>query len=364
MLFQELIMKYLIWLGIPETGSYDIIKKIAKKKFKEEELKDLKNRLLHGWIDKLGNDIGFEENWKVVEDASRYSFNSSHSLSYAYDSLYGAYLKSHYPLEYYTVALNMYSDDLERTPRLIDEMAYWGIKLYAPKFRHSMSDYMFDKENNAIYKGISSIKYLNENCAKELYMRKDNVYNNFIELLVDLEENSSINSKQMVILIQIDFFEEFGKSGTLLDIYREFTEGQFKYKKTYIEKTKQKRLEALLSLEFEEHNLPIKEQIAAQTEYFGSPTLIRPELKSCAYIMDIDTKYSPKLTVYGLGTGKITVIKTLEKTYKKRGGQVGDIITGCKLKQKCKSKKVGEEWVATNDLEWWLDDYEVEKIGF
>ena len=33
MIYQELIMKYLIWLGIEETGSYDIIKKIAKKKW-------------------------------------------------------------------------------------------------------------------------------------------------------------------------------------------------------------------------------------------------------------------------------------------------------------------------------------------
>ena len=40
MIYQELIMKYLIWLGIPETGSYDIIKKIAKKKFKEDMIED------------------------------------------------------------------------------------------------------------------------------------------------------------------------------------------------------------------------------------------------------------------------------------------------------------------------------------
>ena len=46
MIYQELIMKYLIWLGVPETGSYDIIKKIAKKKFKEAELAQLKAELL------------------------------------------------------------------------------------------------------------------------------------------------------------------------------------------------------------------------------------------------------------------------------------------------------------------------------
>lgn len=363
MLYQELIMKYLIWLGIPETGSYDIIKKIAKKKFKEEELKELKDRLLQGWIDKLGTSEGFETNWQVVEDAAHYSFNASHSLSYAYDSLYGAYLKSHYPLEYYTIALNMYSGDLERTPRLISEMSHWGIKLHQPKFRFSTNDYVIDKENNTIYKGISSIKFLNENCAKELYNRKENQYNNFIELLVDLEENSSINSKQLKILIMLDFFEEFGKTGTLMDMYQEFSEGEFKYKKTYCEKTKKKRLEALNEIEFNDYELSIKQRIEVQNEYVGSPTLIIPELKNFAYIIDIENKHSPRFTVYGLATGKITQIKLSAKIFKKIGGEKGDIIGNCKLKQKQKQKKVGEQWVATNEFEWWLESYEVEKIG-
>jgi hypothetical protein len=43
-------MKYLVWLGIEEKGTYDIIKKIAKKKFKEDELKALKEQLLSGWV--------------------------------------------------------------------------------------------------------------------------------------------------------------------------------------------------------------------------------------------------------------------------------------------------------------------------
>ena len=364
MLYQELIMKYLIWLGIPETGSYDIIKKIAKKKFKEEELKELKATLLQGWKNKLNTEEGFEENWQVVEDAAHYSFNASHSLSYAYDSLYGAYLKAHYPLEYYTVALNMYSDDLDRTPRLIEEMSYWNITLHPPKFRHSDAEYMYDRENNAIYKGIASIKFLNENCAKELYNRKEKVYNNFIELLVDLEENSTVNSKQIKILIQLDFFEEFGKAGKLMNIYNEFSEGHFKYQKTYCEKTKIKRLEALNEMEFQDIDLPIKEKIAAQIEYFGSPTTITPELKGYAYIIDINTKGSPRLTTYGLGTGKTTIVKTYAKTFNKKKVEKGDIISDCKLIQKNKMKKVGEEWVETEELEWWLQDYKVEVIGF
>ena len=137
MIYQELIMKYLIWLGVPETGSYDIIKKIAKKKFKEAELAQLKAELLDGWKKRGGTEEGFIETWTVVEQAAKYSFNASHSLSYAYDSLYGAYLKSHYPLEYYTVALNYYGDDAVRTLKLTNELQHFGIRLKPIKFRYS-----------------------------------------------------------------------------------------------------------------------------------------------------------------------------------------------------------------------------------
>ncbi len=220
LLYQESIMKYLIWLGIPEPETYGIIKKISKKKFKEKELRDLEEKLKEGWINKVGSIDGFEETWQVVNDASRYSFNASHSLSYAYDSLYGAFLKSHYPLEYYTVALSIYSDDSDRTNRLIKELNYFDIKLLPPKFRYSRAEYFMDKETNSIYKGMASIKYMNAQVSEELYELKDNQYNNFMDLLIDVYDKTCINSRQLNILIAIDFFEEFGKSQKLLDIVK------------------------------------------------------------------------------------------------------------------------------------------------
>lgn len=220
LLYQESIMKYLIWLGIPEPETYGIIKKISKKKFKEKELRDLEEKLKEGWINKVGSIDGFEETWQVVNDASRYSFNASHSLSYAYDSLYGAFLKSHYPLEYYTVALSIYSDDSDRTNRLIKELNYFDIKLLPPKFRYSRAEYFMDKETNSIYKGMASIKYMNAQVSEELYELKNNQYNNFMDLLIDVYDKTSINSRQLNILIAIDFFEEFGKSQKLFDILK------------------------------------------------------------------------------------------------------------------------------------------------
>lgn len=223
MIYQESIMKYLIWLGVEESESYSIIKKIAKKKFKEAELKELKDMLLENWIQKTGFSKGFDETWQVVEDAAHYSFNASHSLSYAYDSLYGAYLKSHYPLEYYTVVLNSYKDDQERTSKLIEELKYFKIKLRPIKYGKSRAEYSMDKSTNSIYKGIGSIKFLNDSCAEQLYNISQKHYDNFMQLLLEIN-NIGINSRQLDILIKLDFFSDFGNVNELLKMVEIFSQ--------------------------------------------------------------------------------------------------------------------------------------------
>lgn len=217
LMYQESIMKYLIWLGIPESETYTIIKKISKKKFKEKELKELKTKLRQGWNKVVGKEEGFEETWQVINDSASYSFNASHSLSYAYDSLYGAYLKSHYPLEYYTVALNQYKDDLSRTPRLINECKYFNIKIQTPKFGYSKAEYSFDKETRTIYKGVGSLKYLNEQKADFLYgLSQNKEYKTFTELLCDIKP---IGNRCILILIKLGYFSKFGSISKLLKVF-------------------------------------------------------------------------------------------------------------------------------------------------
>src|SRR5699024_9894005 len=109
---------------------------------------EFKSTLREGFIKNTGSDEWFNEVWQVVEDAVRYSFNASHSVSVAYDSLYGAYLKANYPLEYYKVALDHYNDDERRTNNLINELEYFNIKLKPIKFRYSSAEYTLNKKEN------------------------------------------------------------------------------------------------------------------------------------------------------------------------------------------------------------------------
>lgn len=378
LMYQESIMKYLIWLGIAESESYDIIKKIAKKKFKEQELKELKTKLHDNWKVVVGREDGFNETWQVVEDASRYSFNASHSLSYAYDSLYGAYLKSHYPLEYYTVAFNNYSGDAERTTKLTEELKYFDIKIKNPKFRYSKSEYFMDKNSNSIYKGIGSIKYISKDTGDILYNLKDNKYEHFIDLLVDVSKQ--VNSRQMEILIKLDFFEEFGRSKKLLKTYEHFnnlyskkqiskekypnlneiftkyalkeTEKQFKFGEDFIK--------VLYEIEDNEPNeyIDFVERVKSSYEYIGSCDLKNRDMRGEFIVLDIDTKYTPRLTLYSCGTGGINDdIRVTKKIWKNNKVEQFSVIKMIDYEYKYKRKKVDDEWVQTDEKYINLTEY-------
>ena len=376
LMYQESIMKYLVWLGIEEKGTYDIIKKIAKKKFKEDELQALKSQLLAGWIKNVGKEEGFNETWQVVEDAAHYSFNASHSLSVAIDSLYGAYLKAHYPLEYFTVALSLYSDDLDRTAKLISEMSYFDIELKPIKFRYSNSDYNIEKETNSIYKGVGAIKYCNADMSNKLYDMRDQKFDSFLDVINVFPGNS----RQLEILIKLGYFSEFGGSWKLLAMQHVHStyHGKkiLKKDKTTLpvdliqkhmvsESEKQYRFtpEAMNNLLREycdllqDEDMPLRNRLDAEAEYLGYISYTDPDLeKNVGFVINIDAKYSPKITMYMLATGETIVYKLPKKSYERNPFNKGDILK-FNTEERQKSRKVDGQWVKLDEYESWMTNY-------
>lgn len=383
LMYQESIMKYLIWLGIDESKTYTILKKIAKKKFKAEELEILHSTLKENWKKKIGSEDNFEETWQVVEDASRYSFNASHSLSYAYDSIYCAYLKSHYPFEYYAEALNMYSDDTTRTAKMTNELKYFNIKLENPSFINADYNYSIDKENRIIYKGMNSIKYLNEKCCKRISELSKNKPNDFITLLNELKGYA--NSRQIDVLIGLGFFEYYGKSNKLRDIVKlydnVYSKKQFKkekikdyedmfrkYSNVETEKIfKDVDLDNLcneLSDKYIENtDISNRERVEYFLEYTGTCDLKFSNVgKWNCVLMEKPTRYKrySKIKLYNLLMGKSHEFKISNDILDENKINVYDLINVSYIEKKPKSKKVGDKWIKDhNDLDCWLIDYEI-----
>jgi DNA polymerase III alpha subunit len=391
MLYQESIMAFLVWCGMKEDHTYDIIKKISKKKFTPEQQEELRLELLNGFIQNTSSENGFEEVWQVVNDAARYSFNASHSLSVAWDSLYGAELKAHYPLEYYTVVLNEYRDDNEKTSRIISELSYFNIELKDICFGKSLATYTIDKENNSLYKGISSIKYCNSQIADDLMaLSKNKKCCSFTELLSDIKTKTSLNSRQLTILTGLNFFSTFGNNKYLLniiDIYDKFSSckqinknkleelGLTEY---LIQKYSAKETTALykeidnvglineLCSKLDNKPMGIIESVKFEKEYLEYVIYTNPVASKDYYIIIEYKTYKdvtkPYFTARSIKTGdEIKSRVKQSKIFKEHPFGLYNVLQIKEFDKEFKKKNIGGNWVVSDELEDILSNYEVIK---
>lgn len=365
-MYQESIMTYLGWLNIEQTETYAIIKKISKKKFKEKELAELKKKLSKAWMTNTGSLDGFEESFQIVEDFSRYAFNASHAYAYAYDSLYGAYLKANYPYHFYSIMLQTYTEKGKKdkvTAYKKEMKEAFGIEEGEYKFRLDNRKFSIDLENHKIHPCLSSIKDMGKNVAQELYELKDNNYESFIELLRDLKP-TSINAKMLDILIKIDYFSEFGNPNQLLEIVKIFE--QWESRKT-IKKDKivelgydvsifkefghktEKQFNRLNSegiinmlLSFNNKKTSIRDRLIYEYNCLDYCTSSYPKHKDKCLVLDIDTKYTPRITAYKLD-GQIIEFKVYKNPFKVNPFEKLDLLQIGSTSSRQKQSRIGTD---------------------
>lgn len=241
LVFQEQIISFLHQYCGFTMGEADIVRRgFAKKTGTDKYIPIIKNggyltdksdHYIKGYITTMKELYGIDEAKseddivafiQVIEDASSYLFSLNHSQPYSYEGYVSGYLRTHYPLEFLTTALNINKDKEEKTKALTIYAKKCNIAFQSPKFRYSRAGYFCDKVTNTIYKGIGSIKFMNETVANELYGMSDMKFGDFVDVLYYLKEKTTLNSRQLDILIKIDFFEEFGDINTLLNIVEKF----------------------------------------------------------------------------------------------------------------------------------------------
>lgn len=316
---------------------------------------------------------------QIIEDASSYMFGFNHSTGYSMIGYMCAYLRYYYPKEFITAYLNNANneDDIMLGTELAKQL---GITIHSIKFRHSTAKYSCDKDG--IYKGIASVKFLNEDAANDLYSIKDEKFNTFIDLLVRISD-LKVDSRKLEILIKLDFFEEFGGIRYLLtcsdlfskyygkkqmkkdkaleygldfDVLRECSGKETQ--KTFMELDSAKLLNKLLQ------NVPnektdMRTKIAYQIENLGYVDIVDKKLAGYCVALDLNVDYSPRLKLYALANGNTIPVKISKKIFKQNPIRRGDIVKVTNQYKKQKMKKVDGEWQETDEQEWWVSEYQI-----
>lgn len=384
LVYQEQIIEFLNKFCGFSMGEADIVRRgFAKKTGTEQYIPKIKEGFTKTMKDEYG--LSEEESnkiivdfLKVIYDASSYLFSLNHSQAYSYIGYICGYLRYYYPLEFLTTMFNIYEGDIDKTKKIVDYAEKLNIKLKNPKFRYSKGEYFMDKETNSIYKGLSSIKFISKNAGEILYNLKDNQYDSFIDLLIDI--GNKINSKNINILIRLDFFSEFGTIPKLLKVYELY---QTFYSKKQISKEKYPNLNKIFTkfaikesdkmfkfnntlpmLRYMESKVKNKENNTAQLiqdyfEFTGSCDIRDKSFGNKYLVVDINTKYAPKITLYSLSKGKSTTIKIYKKHFKLNPLKLGDIIGIKDAQWKYKKKEVDGKWIQTEEKELIVESYKI-----
>lgn len=383
LIFQEDTIKFLTNIcGLSGSDADNIRRAIGRKQ--KDRLEAALPSILEGYckMSSKPREIAEKEAQaflKIIEDSSNYQFGFNHSTGYSMIGYMCAYLRYYYPKEFITAYLNNANneDDIMLGTELAKQL---GITIHSIKFRHSTAKYSCDKDG--IYKGIASVKFLNEDAANNLYSIKDEKFNTFIDLLVRISD-LKVDSRKLEILIKLDFFEEFGGIHYLLtcsdlfskyygkkqmkkdkaleygldfDVLRECSGKETQ--KTFMELDSAKLLNKLLQ------NVPnektdMRTKIAYQIENLGYVDIVDKKLAGYCVALDLNVDYSPRLKLYALANGNIIPVKISKKIFKQNPIRRGDIVKVTNQYKKQKMKKVDGEWQETDEQEWWVSEYQI-----
>ena len=234
---------------------------------------------------------------------------NSHAGCVSLDAIYGAYLKAHYPHDYYYVLLEDYlrKGNKDKVSIIKQEMqSAFDMKILPCQFRQDNRQFTIDAASNTVTDSLASIKSVSSRAAAKLFLWRNDTFTSFVDLLVVMENDAAFNKTIVDTLIDVDYFAEFGTPEKLKKVYAEFREGKHRYSKTHKPETQAKRIPLLRAFEAEQLDelRSIEERVSKEITYYGYP-MSRDKLAHNDYaVCEVDTGKRIRVKLYNLRTGK------------------------------------------------------------
>ena len=205
-LYQEQLMKMAVKVGFTLDEAEQLRRIVGKKKVE----------LMPEWQEKIkqkvqDNNLPVEVSdvlWKVAEDSANYSFNKSHSISYATLAAWTTYLKFKHPKQFFLSLLKMSQFEpnaQEEIAKISRELQYFDINLLQPNLIKSKFNFTIDKNN--IRFGLNSIKGISEKSLKALEDFRDTDNSNKYDVFLSAKQ-AGLNIGVMSALIQAGALSE------------------------------------------------------------------------------------------------------------------------------------------------------------
>jgi len=171
--YQEQVMQIAQKLSNYTQGSADILRKAMGKKIPEEMAKQ-KDIFIQGAIENSIPEASARRIFELIEKFAGYGFNKSHSVSYALIAYQTAYLKAHYPTEFFAASLTYDMENTDKLIRIIEDCESFEIEVKPPCINHSAYEFSVWKQDEIRY-ALGAIKGIGRSISEAIYKeRKQN----------------------------------------------------------------------------------------------------------------------------------------------------------------------------------------------
>ncbi len=180
--YQEQVMQIFRSLAGYSLGRADIVRRAMSKK-KHDVMARERNAFIYGEKDSNGNIMcegavnrGIDEKTaeKIFDEMSAfssYAFNKSHAAAYAVVAYQTAYLKCHYPKEYFAALLTSVLDSSGKISQYTAECRRMGIKILPPSVNESFENFTSDKQG--IRYGLLAVRNLGHTLIRNLIKERE-----------------------------------------------------------------------------------------------------------------------------------------------------------------------------------------------
>lgn len=215
--YQEQVMSIFREIGGYTFGHADIVRRAMSKK-KADVLLAERDAFLSG-AEARGVDREIaSELFTDMESFANYAFNKSHAAAYAVISYRTAYLKQHYPREYFSALLTSVLGNQTKVAEYIAECSQRGIRVLPPDINESRM--LFSVCGKDIRFGLLAVKNVGKQFLQQILdERKFRAFTSFEDFLNRMSAGD-LNKRMMESLIKAGTFDNLGTfRSQLLAVY-------------------------------------------------------------------------------------------------------------------------------------------------
>jgi DNA polymerase-3 subunit alpha len=169
--YQEQVMLLSQKLAGFTKGQADKLRKaMGKKKIKDME--ELYFKFMEGGRARGHENALLNKIWQDWRAFAEYAFNKSHATCYAWVSYQTAWLKAHYPAEFFAANMSCNLNDMEEITKIMDDCRRWQIQVLGPDINESATEFTVNKKGNIRF-GMGGIKGVGANVINAVIAERE-----------------------------------------------------------------------------------------------------------------------------------------------------------------------------------------------